>query len=147
MRKRVLHGGAHGLILQIEYRFDAKPTVLICKGCGVEFAVYTSADAFECVVKRFIDNFFNFCFVHKNHLLSTGSYHGAGGKTRARHSKKRSRLSGSGRGGRDVTTVYPIQLALVVITAVWAGLNIGHILTLWQVEAKNRNDQGNDSDK
>lgn len=46
-----------------------------------------------------------------------------------------------------MVTVYPVQLALVVITAVWAGLNIGHILTLWQVEAKNRNDQGNDSDK
>ena len=66
---------------------------------------------------------------------------------RGRHSKKRSPLSGSGRGGRDVVTVYPVQLALVVITAVWAGLNIGHLLTLWQVEAKNRNDQGNDSDK
>ena len=68
---------------------------------------------------------------------------------RGRHSKKRSRLSGSGRGGIDVgkLTVSSWELAYVVLMAVWAGSHIGHILTLWQVEAKNSHNQSDKRDE
>ena len=44
---------------------------------------------------------------------------------------------------RDVVTVNPYELTAVVLMAMWAGMQIGRLLTLWQVESKNSNDQGN----
>ena len=49
----------------------------------------------------------------------------------------------SGKGVRDVVTVNPYELTAVVLMAMWAGMQIGRLLTLWQVESKNSNDQGN----
>lgn len=37
--------------------------------------------------------------------------------------------------------VNAFQLISVILLAVWAGSQIGHLLTLWQIEAKNRHDQ------
>ena len=39
------------------------------------------------------------------------------------------------------------QLTSVILLAVWAGSQIGHLLTLWQIEAKNRHDQGDQGDE
>ena len=43
-------------------------------------------------------------------------------------------------------TVSSWELAYVVLLAVWAGMHIGRLLTLWQVEAKNGNDQSDKGD-
>lgn len=39
-----------------------------------------------------------------------------------------------------------LKIAFLGICSFWAGLNLGHVLTLWQVEAKNPDDKGDDSD-
>lgn len=44
-------------------------------------------------------------------------------------------------------TVNPYQLAAVILMAIWVGSQIGHLLTLWQIEAKDRYDQSNKGDE
>lgn len=39
-----------------------------------------------------------------------------------------------------------VNIILVVICSFWAGMNTGHLLTLWQEDAKNRNDERKDRD-
>ena len=39
------------------------------------------------------------------------------------------------------------QLTSVILLAVWAGSQIGHLLTLWQIEANNRHDQRDKGDE
>lgn len=43
-------------------------------------------------------------------------------------------------------TVSPWELTYVVLMAVWAGMHIGRLLTLWQVESKNSHDQSDQGD-
>lgn len=43
-------------------------------------------------------------------------------------------------------TVSSWELAYVILLAVWAGMHIGRLLTLWQVESKNSHDQSDKGD-
>ena len=45
------------------------------------------------------------------------------------------------REGQAMLQVSGWQLTSVILLAVWAGSQIGHLLTLWQIEAKYRHDQ------
>lgn len=44
-------------------------------------------------------------------------------------------------------SVNPYQLAAVILMAISVGMQIGRLLTLWQVETKDRYDQGHEREK